>query len=209
MDVYRTEEEQVEAIKKWWGENGNAVAAGVLAALVVVFGWKYWVSSTTETAQQASVLFQSIVDQESKKGADAEKLISDSTAALTSEFSSTEYGQYAALLLAKKAVEEKRYEEAVKQLQSILKNGSDEQLISLVKYRLAKVYLLQAKEGEALAQLDIDGNSAYMSLYEELKGDIYIGQKNFESARGAYAKALSAAKGNTSLLQMKLDDLAQ
>ena len=32
MDVYKTEEEQVEAIKKWWQENGKSIIAGVVIA---------------------------------------------------------------------------------------------------------------------------------------------------------------------------------
>jgi len=30
LDVYSTEEEQVEAIKKWWNENGKSIIAGII-----------------------------------------------------------------------------------------------------------------------------------------------------------------------------------
>ena len=40
MDVYKTEEEQVEAIKKWWQENGKSIIAGVVIGITAIFGWR-------------------------------------------------------------------------------------------------------------------------------------------------------------------------
>ena len=40
MDVYKTEEEQVEAIKKWWQENGMSIIAGVVIGITAIFGWR-------------------------------------------------------------------------------------------------------------------------------------------------------------------------
>jgi predicted negative regulator of RcsB-dependent stress response len=33
LDVYNTEEEQVEAIKKWWNENGKSIITGIIIAV--------------------------------------------------------------------------------------------------------------------------------------------------------------------------------
>ena len=38
MESYRTEEEQVEALKRWWDENGRSTMTAVVLALVAGFG---------------------------------------------------------------------------------------------------------------------------------------------------------------------------
>ena len=42
MDIHRTEEEQVEAIKTWWKANGTSVIVGVVLGVAVIFGVRYW-----------------------------------------------------------------------------------------------------------------------------------------------------------------------
>ena len=39
---YETEEQQVEALKDWWAENGRAVIAGVVLGVVVIGGLGLW-----------------------------------------------------------------------------------------------------------------------------------------------------------------------
>ena len=40
METYNTEEEQVEALRRWWDENVKSVIAGIILALGVSGGWK-------------------------------------------------------------------------------------------------------------------------------------------------------------------------
>ncbi|PAR85254.1 YfgM family protein, partial [Vibrio cholerae] len=42
MELYDTEEQQVEAIKDWWKENGKAVIFGAVIGLGGLFGWRYY-----------------------------------------------------------------------------------------------------------------------------------------------------------------------
>ena len=42
MSEYQTDEEKVEAIRKWWRENGTAVVAGLVLGLAGLIGWQYW-----------------------------------------------------------------------------------------------------------------------------------------------------------------------
>ena len=48
MDVYNSEEQQVEAIKSWWQENGKSIIAGVVIGFVGLFGWRYYNSYVKE-----------------------------------------------------------------------------------------------------------------------------------------------------------------
>ena len=45
MAEYETEEQQVEALKQWWAENGRAVLMGIGLGLVLIFGFRFWQSS--------------------------------------------------------------------------------------------------------------------------------------------------------------------
>jgi predicted negative regulator of RcsB-dependent stress response len=41
VEIYDTEEEQVEALKRWWKENGQATLAGLVLGIIVILGWNY------------------------------------------------------------------------------------------------------------------------------------------------------------------------
>ena len=50
MDAYRTDDEQVEALKRWWKENGTSTLLMVAVAVGGYFGWQAW---DTRQVQQA------------------------------------------------------------------------------------------------------------------------------------------------------------
>ena len=54
MEVYTTEEQQVEVIKNWWKENGTSVIAGTVIGLVGLFGWRYYTEHQQTTQEAAS-----------------------------------------------------------------------------------------------------------------------------------------------------------
>ena len=53
MDVYNTEEEQVEAIKKWWNENGKSIITGIIIGVIAIFGWRSYENHTAMQAKAA------------------------------------------------------------------------------------------------------------------------------------------------------------
>ena len=57
MDVYNTEEEQVQAIKKWWKENSLSIIAGIVIGASILGGYSYWNKNKQMQAQQASVIY--------------------------------------------------------------------------------------------------------------------------------------------------------
>ena len=54
MDQYGTEEEQVEALKRWWDENGKLTIAAVVIALSTGFGWRAFQDYQVTQADLAS-----------------------------------------------------------------------------------------------------------------------------------------------------------
>ena len=53
MVTDRTEEEQVEALKKWWDDNGTQLLVGIVVVLAGVFGYRTWESNTQLAAEAA------------------------------------------------------------------------------------------------------------------------------------------------------------
>ena len=57
MEDYRTEEEQIEALKRWWSENGKSIVIGIALAGASVFGWRAW-QDQQQAEHTGEVLFQ-------------------------------------------------------------------------------------------------------------------------------------------------------
>ncbi len=211
--MYDTDEEQIEALKKWWNKNGNFVITAIVLFLVLYFGISYYQSSTLKTKEAASDIYQELVELTNTNAlsevdkAEAGALI----ATLKSEFSDSTYAVFAALQSAKFAVDEDDLETAKTELQWALDAKPDEGLDAVVRKRLARVTFALGDAEGALALLNVEEVGAYEASYEEIKGDIYFAQGDKDSARAAYQKALDAARTNNfnrPVLEMKLDNLA-
>ena len=59
MEHYETEEQQVEAIKRFWKENGTAIIVGAVLGLGGLWGWRYYNDEQIAAKEQASAAFES------------------------------------------------------------------------------------------------------------------------------------------------------
>lgn len=216
MEVYQTEEEQIEAIKKWWNDNGTSVVVGVCVALAAFFGWQSWQKHESEVAEGASVSYQSLIDAvknaESAGAGDVEdSTVSHLGSKVLEEHAGTTYSQLSALLLAKYAVEKDDLEDAANKLQWAIEHTNDESIRMVAKVRLAKVLLAQDKADEALKILNSEKVEAFEATVEELKGDIYLSKNDKDQARRAYEQASVAAKKTKArrpMLDLKMNDIS-
>ena len=62
MEQFATEEQQVEAIKRFWKDNGTAIIIGAVLGLGGLWGWRYYSDSQLEAKAQASVEYQQAVE---------------------------------------------------------------------------------------------------------------------------------------------------
>lgn len=217
MDAYRTEEEQVEAIKRWWQEYGNSVVIGVGVALLALAGYKFYTNSTVESKSKASVAFQSVLEAQhaaSQEGAGAEEkaTLMHVSEELIKDNEGSTYAQLTAFIIAKEAVASGDFDKAAKQLQWIVDNAVNPGVKDIALLRLARVKIEQDKADEALALLAGIKEASYKSATEELRGDIYKTKGDEEKARKAYQSAVTAAEASddqnvSPLLQMKLDNV--
>ena len=206
MEIYDTEEEQVAALKDWWKANGSSVITGVAAAIIIVLGWNFWQSYQQDKMQQASTLYEKVL--QAQKAGNLESM--DKIAAkLNTGYSSTAYGTYALLFQAKANVEQQDLVAAKEHLQLAVTTSNDSELTHVARTRLIRVLLaLQEYEQglEIIADVDQSTLGGFEAIYEELKGDLYVAMGRVGEARTAYQAALSAGQSSP-LLQFKLDDL--
>ncbi len=216
MDTYRTEDEQVEALKKWWKENGRSTILGIVVAVALAGGWRSWQSWQVDQSNSASEIYHSLLE------ADALAVNNESQRStavflagqLREEHARTGYGHLAALFLARYAAEAGSWEEAEAQLQWLLSKKPEAALATQARLRLAQVLLATERYDQALAQLKLEVAPGYEALAEELRGDILLAKGDSQAALSAFvaAQAIQAANrraGSNVLLDMKIQHIRQ
>jgi len=205
MEIYDTEEEQVEALKRWWKENGTSTLVGIGLAIAVVLGWDYWKSYKQEQALKASALYDQILKRSAAgNDSDVEKI----AAQLQQKYASTAYADYAQLFLAKSQVAKNALAEAETTLDKLMKTA-DSEISNLARIRLVRVKLASEKYEEGLqliAMADPEATKGFGGIYDELTGDLYVGLGRLAEARTAYTSALRSGS-NSPFIQFKLDDI--
>lgn len=207
MEDYLTEEERVEAVKRWWKENARSVLFGIGFGALLVAGWNFWQTKQSQTAEQASRAFQQLLKADEDKHADAALKLSER---LMDQFPSTTYGVYGQLFAAKYKAERGDLAGAKALLLGILANSKDDNLRHLVRLRAGQVMLSLHEEEDALKMIeapDAKVGGAYEGLYAELRGDLLLALTRADEARTAYERAKQLGQASP-LLELKLQDLA-
>jgi predicted negative regulator of RcsB-dependent stress response len=220
LSGYQSDEEQIEALKSWWKENGSSLITGVIVVLAVFFGVRQWQAGQDAKAGMASDLYQQIadiaidnlttaVDDNARQAA----LVSFNQ--LKTDFPDSVYTRYAALAVAKFQVEQGQLEEAAQALQWVLDNPdlgliqeSDEEMVKVARLRLARVKVAQEQYQTALDLLNGVEAGTFTTGFAEAEGDALYGLGRREEALAAYQRALAAnTETNPVLLQLKMQDL--
>ena len=207
-----TEEEQIAQIKEWWRRNGKPLLAGGVLALVIVFGWNTWQNNQAKQAQTASMLYQQLLDVTLVP---SEQVNAQQVAQLLAELekvnANSAYTQYARLLAAKVAVDNKQLADAALELEKVLAKPANDTLAELARQRLARVLLAQEHTEQALQLLDAKVLPAFVATREELRGDVLVALQRPADAKAAYEQAREALKSDSAggSLLMKLDNLSE
>lgn len=203
---YETEEQQVEALKRWWKENGKLVITGLVLGVSLVVGVRYYNQYSQERAESASLLFDQLISNQTDSKQDI-KAIDDR---ILAEYASTAYATLSALVVAKKMVTDGDLAGAQQKLQWVLDNTSNVELQHIARLRLMRVLNSMNEYDQALALANVDYPSSFAALYEELKGDAYLAKGETNQARIAFDKAiLNAGVQANRWLKLKRDDLGE
>ncbi len=192
MESYRTEEEQVEVLRRWWQENGRSVIAGVVLAVALSGGWQYWQSYSKSQAEGAAALYQGLLEDVTGEQISSTQRAAavERTEALKANHASSTYAQFAALHMARLAVQSDDLAQAEAELRWILTSSSPGADVKAVtQLRLARVLASSERADEGLAMLETGADNAYAASYAVARGDILMQLGRDDEAREAYQQA--------------------
>ncbi len=203
--MYDTEEEQVEALKRWWKENSTSTIVGIAMGIVIILGWNYWQDHKKAQAAQASAVYGQLLKAlDDNKNDSVDKL----AGRMQEQFKSTEYAAYSGLLQAKLKAQQGDFA-AAKQILTTIASGSNKQLSNIARIRLVRLMLATGEYEQGLQvinQVDAKEVASFSANYDELVGDLYVALDRLDEARTSYQNAFRNGQPSP-LLQFKIDDL--
>jgi len=206
IEGYETEEQQVDAIKQWWKDNGNTLVIGAVIGFAGLWGWRFYNDSVVEGQETASQAYNDMLVTFEAQGEDADL---DQVTSFIAANSDSNYAVLASLLLAKEAVAKKDFELAKSQLVQLQSQNEYAPLNPLINLRLARVEVELGQFSEALATLALITETGFIAKAEQVKGTVYLKQGDTSNARDAFQRAIDASAGRIDpVLQLQFDDLA-
>ena len=206
MEIYQTEEQQVDAIKQYWKEYGNTLIAGIIIGISGFIGFNLYKDHVLEQEVATSDAYQLVAESAGKEG----NAYTQAGEQFIAENATSSYASLTALSLAKEAASHKDWGQVEKYLMTAMEKATDEGIKAIAILRLARVQVQQQQIEKALATLSAATPASFKAAKEEIKGDAFLKQGKKDLARNAYQAAIDAGGQNANpALQMKLDDLAE
>ncbi|WP_187487370.1 tetratricopeptide repeat protein [Duffyella gerundensis] len=204
MEVYNNENEQVDALRRFFANNGKALAVGVIIGIGALAGWRYWTGHQVSNSAEISANYQKVT--QAMQGDRPQTL--EAVAKFASENNNT-YGALAALDLAKQYVDQQQLDQAASQLQTGLKATKDENLQAVLNLRLARVQLQQKQAEAALKTLDAVKGEGWSAIIADIRGEALLSKGDKQGARDAWSKGIAsdASPALKQMMQMKMNNL--
>lgn len=205
MEVYSNENEQVDALRRFFANNGKALAVGVVIGIAALGGWRFWASHQVGADKAASAQYQKLT---SAMQADKPQTL-EAVASFASENNNT-YGALASLDLAKQYVETNQLDKAIALLQSGLKDTKDANLQAVINLRLARIQLQQNQADAALSTLNNVKGDGWTAIVADIRGEALLSKGDKQGARDAWSKGAEsqASPALKQMLQMKMNNLS-
>ena len=204
MEVYSSEEEQLQAIKQWWSDNSKAIITGLVLGILALISWNQYTKYQQQKAADGSALYNEILSLTENEEFENIPVL---TTRLREEIGHTAYANMAGLLAARAYVEKGELDQAASELQLIIDTAMLPEIKQIAQLRLARLYFDQDKleQANSLAQQTYD--NALEGLALELRGDIQMQREQFVEAKETYelAALVSAATGGNPILRLKKD----
>ncbi|MEE8428915.1 MAG: tetratricopeptide repeat protein [Gammaproteobacteria bacterium] len=211
MDVYASEEQQVEAIKKWFKENGVSLIVGVALGFGGVFGWRTWLQYQNKQEVLAASGYVKVMNALNQNQVSEARNLGR---LVLEKHARTPYAALSALAMAKADLEVDDMAAAKAQLRWVVEHAKLEPLRHIARQRLIRLMLaenLLDETEQLLAESDEyqRGNHHFSVGYNELKGDLLMAQGDVAGAAKYYQSAVSGLPLDSPyrmLLELKRDD---
>ncbi|HEY3984177.1 YfgM family protein [Cedecea sp.] len=205
MEVYENENDQMEAVKRFFAENGKALVVGVVLGIGALVGWRYWNGHQDDSMREASLAYQNVTS--------AVKADQPQTLEAVEKFAADNkntYGALAALELAQQFVDKNDLGKAATQLQTGLSSTKDENMQALINLRLARVQIQQKQADVALKTLDGIKGEGWAAIIADLRGEALLSKGDKQGARDAWSKGsqTNASPALREMMQMKINNLS-
>ncbi|MTD28550.1 YfgM family protein [Erwinia sorbitola] len=204
MEVYSNENEQVDALKNFFAQNGKALVVGVVLGVGALLGWRYWNNHQDSGSREISASYQQVTS-----ALDASKPASlEAVAKFASENNNT-YGALASLDLAKRYIDNNQLDKAAEQLQSGLKSTKDSNLQAVLNLRLARIQLQQKQPDSVLKTLESIKGDGWAVIVADIRGEALLSKGDVKGARDAWSQGIASDASSTlkEMLQMKVNNL--
>ena len=219
MEEYRTEEEQVEALKKWWDENGRSTLIVAVLAVAASLGWQGYGDYRIEQAEAASSVYDEMLEafapgEDGQVDETSRRTAEHLAGVLKTEHEGSTYSAFAAFMLAKSKVESGDLDAAEQELRWVLANAGGGEVGELAQIRLARVLAAKGEHSQALDILNAIEGDSFPNVVAGARGDVHLAMGDRELANSAYqeARVLSgqgsvAQNSASSLLDLQLEQL--
>ncbi|NBM67663.1 tetratricopeptide repeat protein [Proteus sp. G2663] len=205
MEVYSTENEQVDAIKQFFKNYGLTIVLAAVIGFGGVFGWKYWQSHQTNRLQESAGAFATISEALAKPTPEnialAEKFVTE-----TNDI----YGALASLELAQIAIDANDLVSGERHLTNAVAKVKNDAFADMLNLRLARVQLALDKTDAALVSLEQVKGKAWNGMKNYIRGDVLAKKGDNAGAATAYRSALTDENAGAirSLVELKLNNLS-
>lgn len=201
--------EEGERVRKWIRENGIAVVAGVVLALVLIFGWRQWQAHQAKVEVQAASQFAVV---ENAVHAGDHQAMTAALGDLQKNYAKSAYAGFASAAVADYDAGKNDLKAADQNLAWALAHSKQPALKGLFALRLARVQLAQKQPQQALDTIGRIPAGDYTAGAAELRGDALLELGKPDEARAAYKDALAKLDKDApgrGFVEMKLENLSQ
>ncbi|MGO2335430.1 YfgM family protein [Providencia sp.] len=205
MEVYTNENDQVDAIKRFFANNGVALVVGLVIGVGGVFGWNYWQSHKTNVLQESAQKYEAVSTQlhsGTVQGIEAAQKF----AAETDDVYSAMMG----LELAQISVDKGDLANAQKALTDALSKAKTVDMQDLISFRLARVQLALGNLDQAMTSIENIKGKSWQAAAQDVRGDVLLQKGDKAGAKAAYTQGLES-DGSQSLrgiLTLKLNNVS-
>ncbi len=203
-----SEKEQIEEIRRWWGEYGAYVMGGIILGVGGLTGYNWYSASQYDKQLEASTQFMALTDHVVAGDAEEAEALA---AGIAADYGDTIYAAQTGLAMARLYMEGNRDEDAANALRGVIAGSAGEELKNIARLRLARIYLYQEKAQEAVDLLEPIEDEAFAAPMGEVLGDAYAALGQYAEAEAAYQTVLTTPSAgqlvDESMVRWKLLDL--
>lgn len=180
------EQEQLDQLKHFWKQYGNAITWALILVLGSFASWNFYQYWQRSQSVQAAAMFDAV--ERVVKVADSEK-IDRAFEDMKERFPSTTYAQQAGLLVAKHYYALLNIDSTKAALSWVADKSSDSGYQAIAKLRLAGVLMDGKSYDEALKLLNGSFPASFSGLVSDRRGDVFLLQGKTKDAISEFESA--------------------